>query len=157
MKDKGKSLEGLALLLPQLSRQRGWEEQLDLHSIFLNWSEILDKEIAEHCRPLKIVKKQLWIEVENSAWMQQFQYQTVFILDMLNKSLKRTRLQGLRFCVAEKREGDGEEAEPVLRYVQPPPEDIAAFESCTESIPDKAVRESLIRFWYLSQACKKES
>ncbi len=157
MKEMGKSLEGLALLLPQLSRQRGWEEQLDLHSIFVNWEDLLDKEISGHCRPLKIVKKVLWIEVENSAWMQQFQYQTVFILDELNKSLKRTRLQGLRFCVAEKKEGDEAEAEPVLRYVQPAPEDVAAFESCTESIPDKDVRDALLRFWYLSQACKRES
>ena len=42
----------------------------------------------------------LWIEVENSAWLQQFQYQTVQLLDVFNQSLKKSQLQGLRFCVA---------------------------------------------------------
>ncbi len=149
-------LQGLAALLPQLSRQKNWEEQLDLHSLFLHWHELLDSDITDHCQPLKIVKKVLWVEVENSAWLQQFQFQTVLLLDILNKSLRISTLKGLRFCLAKKERDAENVAEPVLRYVQPPAEDVATFERQVESISDKDVRESLIRFWYLSQACKKE-
>ena len=153
---KKNTLDGLATLLPQLSRHHGWEEQLDLHSLFLHWHELLDSEITDHCQPLKIVKKVLWVEVENSAWLQQYQFQTVLLLEILNKSLRISTLEGLRFCVAEKEKDDGIQDAPVLRYVQPPAKDVAAFERQVESISDKDVRESLVRFWYLSQACRKE-
>lgn len=156
MKKNANVLQGLGNLLPQLSQQRGWEEQLDLHSIFVRWDELLDCEITEHCQPLKIVKKVLWVEVENSAWLQQFQFQTVLILDILNKSLRIARLKGLRFCVAEKERHAKKKDEPTLRYVQPSPEDIADFAQQTGSIPDKDVRDALMRFWYLSKACRKE-
>lgn len=149
-------MQGLALLLPQITRQRGWEEQLDLHSIFVNWQDLVDEDMAAHCRPLKIVKRVLWLEAENSAWLQQFQYQTVFTLERLNNSLKKSRLKGLRFCVAEKPVDDAGNSEPVLSYVRPSDDDIAAFESCVGSISDKAVRDALLRFWYLSKACRKE-
>lgn len=156
MKKDNKQLQGLVNLLPQLSKHRGWEEQLDMHSLFVRWSELVDRDVSMHCKPLKIIKKVLWVEVENSAWLQQLQFQTVPLLDILNNALHISRLEGLRFCVAEREQVEKVETGPVLRYVPPPAEDLAAFERQVESIPDKEVREALIRFWYLSQACKKE-
>lgn len=149
-------LLGLRHLLPHLSRGQGWEEKLDLHSIFVHWDELLDTETASHCRPQKIVQNVLWIEAENAAWLQQFQFQTVYILDTLNKSLRLSRLKKLRFYVAEKPFPQKDEVEPPLRYVQPHTRDVALFEEQIASIPDTEVRESLLRFWYISQACKKE-
>ncbi len=156
MKNNSNTLQGLENLLPQLSNQRGWEEQLDLHSIFVHWDELVASEIAEHCQPLKIVKKVLWIEVENSAWLQQLQFQTVLLLDIFNKSLRFSRLKGLRFCVAEKERIKGEKKKSSLRYVQPPAEDIKDFEQQAGSITDQNAKDALVRFWYLSQACRKE-
>ncbi len=153
---KKHTLDGLANLLPHFSRQRGWEEQLDLHSLFEHWYDLLDSEITDHCQPVKIVKKVLWVEVENSAWLQQFQFQKMLILDMLNKSLRLSTLKDLRFCMAEREHDVAEEDGPLLRYVQPPAKDIAAFEQQVESIADKDVREALLRLWYLSHACRKE-
>lgn len=156
MKKNKKQLQGLVHLLPQLSKHRGWEEQLDMHSLFGRWAELLDRDTALHCKPLKIVKKVLWVEVENSAWLQQLQFQTVPLLQILNNALSISRIEGLRFCVAEHEKAEKSETGPVLRYVPPPAEDLAAFERQVESISDLETREALIRFWYLSQACKKE-
>jgi len=156
MKKNKPTLLGLENLIPQLSQQRGWEEQLDLHSVFVHWHELLDSEITNHCQPLKIVKKVLWIEVENSAWLQQLQFQTVLLLEILNKSLRITKLKGLRFCVVEDERQAEKKPEQVLSYVQPPARDIARFEEQAAGIPDQDVRDALVRFWYLSQACRKE-
>lgn len=155
MKKDDKQLQGLVHLLPQLSKHRGWEEQLDMHSLFVRWPKLVDRDTALHCKPLKIVKKVLWVEVENSAWLQQLQFQTVPLLEILNNALSISRLEGLRFCIAEK-EKEKAGTGPLLRYVPPPAEELAAFERQVESITDKETREALIRFWYLSQACKKE-
>jgi hypothetical protein len=156
MKKNTATLMGLENLIPQLSQQHGWEEQLDLHSIFVNWHELLDSDITDHCKPLKIVKKVLWIEVENSAWLQQLQFQTVVLLEILNRSLRVSMLKGLRFFVEEEGRKIKKEPEQVLSYVQPLACDIARFEQQVEGISDKDARDALVRFWYLSHACKKE-
>ena len=156
MKKNKTTLESLVNLLPQLSRQQGWEEKIDLHTVFTRWHSLLDEETAAHCQPLKIVKKVLWIEVENSAWLQQFQYQAVQLLDVFNQSLKKSQLQGLRFCVAGQEKKKDKEPEIVLRYVQPAEEELALFERQIASIPDADAREALLHFWYLSHACRKE-
>ena len=156
MKHTESTLEGLVNLLPQLSRQQGWEEKIDMHTVFTRWHDLLDEETAAHCQPLKIVKNVLWIEVENSAWLQQLQFQTVQLLDVFNQSLRKSHLQGLRFCVAGQERKCAREQEIVLRYVPPPDEDLARFEQQIESIPDADAREALLRFWYLSHACRKE-
>ncbi len=153
-KEKKNTLLGLKNLLPQLSQQRGWQEQLELHSVFVAWENLLDIEITAHCKPLKIVKKVLWAEVENSAWLQQFQYQSAFILKSLNQSLDTTKLKGIRFYVAEK-EFEEEKKEAPLRYVPPPAQELADMEEQVSSIVDKDSREALLRFWYLSKACKR--
>ena len=155
MKKKEPLIE-LATLLPQLTRQRGWEEQLDLHSVFLHWSELLEKDISVHCRPLKIVKKTLWVEVENSSWLQQLQFQSTTLLKTLNDSLRISTFEGIHFCLPEKGRIEEKKDSSSLYYRQPPARDVALFEQQVESIPDKDVKESLVRFWYLSQACRKE-
>ena len=146
MKNKKDTLQEVGGFLSQLSRQNGWQEKLDLHSVFRRWEKLLDSEITMHCRPLKIVRKELWIEVENFAWLQQFQYQSVLILDALNQSLQISKLKGLRFFVAEKA-FEKEEEEVLLRYDPPPAEEVAAFEEQVASIADEASREALLRFW----------
>lgn len=153
-KEKKNTLLDLRNLLPQLSQQRGWQEQLELHSVFLAWENLLDREVTAHCKPLKIVKKVLWAEVENSAWLQQFQYQSAFLLKCLNQSLDTTKLKGIRFYVAEK-EFEEKKKEAPLRYVPPPAQELADFEEQVSSIVDKDSREALLRFWYLSKACKR--
>lgn len=156
VKNNKNPLLGLEKVLPNLSQRRGWEEQLDLHSVFLRWDELLDREITDHCRPLRIVKKVLWLEVENSAWLQQFQFQTVLLLDILNKSLRISKLKGLRFCLEKKDLNLVKKQETVLSYVQPSAEELCNFEQQAEGIADKDVRDALVRFWYLAHACKKE-
>jgi len=62
----------------------------------------------------------------------------------------------LRFVLAEKENNEKAKKKPTLRFVQPPADEIAAFERQVASIPDKDSREALVRFWYLSKACRKE-
>ncbi|MGI9570435.1 MAG: DUF721 domain-containing protein [Desulfobulbia bacterium] len=146
--------KGVAAVLPKLMRERGWEKQLDLHSIFPRWQELVGDEVSDHAHPLKIVRGTLWIEVENSSWMQHLQYQKIELLDLLNQSLRLTRLSDIKMVLPVGKKGSAKEPEHSVSFVSPDEAKIAAFEQQVSCIADEKCREALMQFWYLSQACK---
>ena len=145
----------LADVLPHLIRDRGWELQLDLHSIFLDWQGLVGPETAACCRPLKISRGVLWVEVDSSAWLQQLQFQRYHILETLNASLKKSTLHDIKLALPKGRKVKASEGGPSLRFIPPPVEEVAAFERQIAFISDEKCREALMRFWYLAHACKK--
>ncbi|MFW2368335.1 MAG: DciA family protein [Desulforhopalus sp.] len=148
----------IAELLPSLVHDKGWEKQLDQHALFLEWQERVPEDVAKYAEPLKIEKGVLWVEVENSSWMQQFQYQKLEILDRLNETLRVARLKDLRLVLVK-----GRDKEPVAKkdfgisFIRPSKEKIAAFEKQVECISDEKCRDALMQFWYLAQACKRKN
>ncbi len=148
-------------VLPDLLRQRGWEYQLDLHSIFPRWPELVGEEMSEHARPLKIEKEVLWLEVDNSSWMQQFQYEKMELLEALNRGLRISRIKDIKMTLPKGKKGktgpSGHQSGPSIEFVRPSEEKVAAFKRQTEFIADEKCREALMQFWYLAQACKRKT
>ncbi len=137
-------------------RDKGWEHKLDQHRVFVDWQELVDDLTAAHSRPLKVVKDVLWVEVDNSSWMQQLQYQKFYLLETLNGYLKISFFSDIRFVVeGEKRETVAKK-EPKIRFVPPSPAEVERFKKQINSIEDEKIKESLMRLWYLSQACRKD-
>jgi hypothetical protein len=147
----------IAGVLPAILRDNGWERQIDLHSIFPNWRKLVGDEVFEHARPLKIEREVLWIEVENSSWMQHFQYQKVELLDNLNRFLRLSTLRDIKM-VLPKDEVWQKPAKPApkVRFVRPSAEKVAAFQRQVACIADEKCREALMQFWYLAEACQRE-
>ncbi len=151
---KKKEEKVIAGVLPTLMRERGWEKQLDLHSIFPRWQELVGKEVSDHAQPLKIVRGTLWLEVENSSWLQHLQYQKIELLDVLNQSLRLTRLSDIKMALPTGKKKSAEEPDYSVSFVRPDEKKIAAFEQQLSCVADEKCREALMQFWYLSQACK---
>ncbi len=145
----------MAAILPGVLSHRGWQAQIELHSIFPHWNEVVDETTAAHTEPLKIVKGTLWVEAENSAWLQQFQFQKMFLLKSINTFLKGEKIRDIRF-VLQQVEQKVQDDKPPLRFVAPPPDEVKNFEEQASYIEDKEVRDALIRLWYLSKACVRE-
>jgi len=146
--------KGVAAVLPTLMRERGWEKQLDLHSIFPRWQELVGEEVSDHAHPLKVVRGTLWMEVENSSWLQHLQYQKIELLDLLNQSLRLTRLSDIKMVLPVGKKKSAKEPERSVSFVRPDEKKIAAFEQQVNCIADEKCREALMQFWYLSHACK---
>lgn len=156
---KKKFAEKVSGILPDISRSKGWEVKLDLYSIFPRWEELVGEQVANCTRPWKFEKTVLWIEVENSAWMQQLQYEKIGILERLNAALRFTRLTDIRMVLPKPSQNrfPDQKAEPQkIQFVRPPQEDVKAFREKVDGIDDSDCREALFRFWYLSMACKRE-
>ena len=61
----------------------------------------------------------------------------------------------IRFVVGEKAREPLEEAQQALTYIPPAPERVEKFRAQISAIEDEDIRESLMRLWYLAQACRK--
>jgi len=155
--------ESLSRLIPSLLQDRGWEVQLDLHSIFPRWKELVGEEMSEHTQPLKIERGVLWLEVSNSSWLQQLQYEKLELLDTLNSCFRLSHLKDIKMVLPKGRTGNpgkmyaSGESGAVIEFVKPSEEKIAAFQRQVECIADEKCRESLMQFWYLAQACKRKT
>lgn len=151
----------ISRLIPNLLHDKGWETQLDLHSIFLKWKELVREEMSEHAQPLKIERGVLWLEVANSSWLQQFQYEKLELLDTLNRSLRLSSLKNIKMVLPKgktcKTKRSEQESEPSIKFVKPSEEKIAAFQRQVECVADEKCREALMQFWYLAQACQRKT
>jgi hypothetical protein len=144
------NFKGLSELIPAVSRFHGWQKKLDQHMVFLHWHKIVDKEIADHASPVKIVKNVLWLGVENSAWQQQMQYQKTYLLTVINRVLKKTFIDDIRFCLLP------DTLKPAKVKDKPPckppsSEAITAFSQMAATIKDEKSRQALMDFWYASK------
>jgi len=153
--------DSLSRLIPRLLQDNGWEIQLDLHSIFPRWKELVGEEMNEYAQPLKIDKGVLWLEVANSAWLQQLQYEKLDLLDTLNSCFRLSRLKDIKMVLpkgnSEKAKASDRDSGTVVEFVKPSDEKVAAFQRQVECIADEKCRESLMQFWYLAQACKRKT
>jgi len=151
----------ISRLIPNLLHDKGWEIQLDLHSIFPRWKELVGEEMNEYAQPLKIERGVLWLEVANSSWLQQFQYEKLELLDTLNRSLRLSSLKDIKMVLPKGKTGktkmSDQESEPSIKFVKPSEEKIAAFQLQVECVADEKCREALMQFWYLAQACKRKT
>lgn len=138
-----------------LIREKGWEKKFDQHRVFPVWKELVDEDTASHSRPLKVVKDVLWVEAENSAWVQQLQYQKIYLLETLNAYLRASVFTNIRFVVQEKPQDEVTEKTRSITFVPPPGEEVEQFKNQISFIEDEETRESLMRLWYLSRACRR--
>jgi hypothetical protein len=115
----------------------------------------------EYAQPLKIERGVLWLEVTNSSWLQQFQYEKLELLDTLNRSLRLSSLKDIKMVLPKGKTGktkmSDQESEPSIKFVKPSEEKIAAFQRQVECVADEKCREALMQFWYLAQACKRKT
>ncbi len=144
-------------VLPRLSRNMGWQKQLDLHSIFINWKEIVGEDFKDHAEPQKVERGVLWLEVENSSWLQHFQFAKMELIESLNRRLKLNSIKDIKMVLPKGEvKKNLEKPGPVVTFVRPSAAKISAFQRQVECIADEKCREALMQFWYLAEACKRE-
>ena len=112
-------------------------------------------EMADHATPEKIVKNVLFVQVENSAWIQQFQYRKMELLDIFNGHLKLSQLSDIKFKPATKKQREKKEEKGGIQFISPSSEEQEAFRRQIAIVDDEKIRESLMRLWYLDHACKR--
>lgn len=152
---KIKKTGAVSTVLPDIVDHKGWRMKLDMYSFFPIWHKVVSENVACCSRPLKIVKDTLWLEVDNSTWMQQLQFEKKHILNDINATLKISRIRDIKFVLPQDEDENTKKRDQSLSFVSPDPEALQKFEQQVGVIEDDAIRESLIRLWYLSKACRR--
>lgn len=149
-----KKPQALANLLPKIACEQGWQQQLDSHRLFLHWNTLVDTTTSTHARPLKIVGNVLWLEVANSAWMQQLQFQKIQLLETLNETLRLSRLADIRFTLADDSKTK-EPDKPKVSFTQPNAAARDAFHEQISTVENETIRDALMSLWYQSHSCRR--
>lgn len=68
-------------------------ERLHDLSIWIRWEEIVGKELARCCRPLRLINKTLTLTVSSAPWMQQLTFMREDIRRAVNKAVAEERVE----------------------------------------------------------------
>jgi len=150
-----KAPQAIASLLSKITCDQGWQQQLDSHRLFLHWDRLVDTDTSAHARPLKIVGDVLWLEVTNSAWMQQLQFQKIQLLEMLSEPLRLSRLTDIRFTLADNSGTKGPD-KPKVSFTQPDTAEREAFHEQVATVENETIRNALMSLWYQSHSCRRK-
>ena len=159
MKQKKKPIP-ISSLLGELIRKKGWKKQLNRNRVFLIWDELVGPQIAHHAQPQVIRGKVLWINVSDSVWIQQLQFQKIMILEQINRNID-TSIEDIRFSIDSSLDRPLPEPEPEpepapVKY-KIDPEKKARMEELFSSVENKEVRQAMERLWLkLDKANKKQ-
>ena len=74
-------------ILAQIEQQPGWEKYQEYCQVLECWQKIVNKQIAEHTRPLYITRQIFWVATVSSVWAQELSLQRYSLLGKLNNQL----------------------------------------------------------------------
>jgi hypothetical protein len=151
MRERGK-ITGMAALLTTLTADRKWTRALNRHRLFEFWDEAVGREVAAHARPQVIRGSVLHVEVTDSVWMQQLQFQKGLLLEALNLRLGEEGLADIRFVLKSCKTFAEPPPPPPRRPPPPDPIKLAGFEKFLAGIKDEEIRTCLKKIWLAQQS-----
>jgi predicted nucleic acid-binding Zn ribbon protein len=77
--------EKIDTILKSVVHGLGWEKGLLHQQVIASWADIVGKEISIRTNPLRVRGSKLFVEVENSTWMNHLHYLKPEILKKLNE------------------------------------------------------------------------
>lgn len=158
MKQKKKPVP-VSSLLSELIQKKGWKKQINRNRIFLIWDQLVGPEIAHHAQPQVIRGKVLWINVSDSVWIQQLQFQKIMLLEQINRNID-TSIEDIRFSIDSSLDRPLPEPEPtpVSRKYKIDPEKKVQMKKLFSSVENKEVRRAMEKLWLkLDKSNKKQS
>ncbi|MBI3128853.1 MAG: DUF721 domain-containing protein [Candidatus Tectomicrobia bacterium] len=132
-----------ARLLGDMRRQEPWGRKLFRHRVFQVWEGAVGKSLARVARPAAVRGARLFVEVSDSAWLQELKLREKDLLAGLNAALGTEEFKALTF-----RLGEWEPDALAARAEAPGPtpasisaEDEPAIEAALKGLGDPELRE----------------
>ena len=148
-----KKMMDMKTVLAELFREKNWEARLGMHAVFGFWDEVVGDDIAVCARPSLIRGTVLWLDVSDSVWMQQLQFQKNLLLEKINLRLTGTKLTDIRFQLDTSlgRPVSEEVEKTAKRKTEPDRKQREHLEEMLDSLEDEEMKESMRRIWLKMQ------
>jgi predicted nucleic acid-binding Zn ribbon protein len=89
-------------ILPRVLEIMGLDDKFEEARLLRGWAEVVGPVIATKSRPRMLRDGILFIEVENSVWMQELWFHQQQILDRIRKEYPKVEVKGIRLEVERK-------------------------------------------------------
>jgi predicted nucleic acid-binding Zn ribbon protein len=76
---------------------RGWEQPLAAARVFTDWAQLVGEDVSVHCRPDSLVRGELRVEAESTAWATQLRLLSATVLARLVAQLGPEVVTSVRF------------------------------------------------------------
>lgn len=128
--------------------------------VFLLWDRIVGKDIAVHAQPHVVRGRTLWLNVSDSVWMQQLQFQKMTILERIKQVLSGSSINDIRFqldtSLGQSRPRP-EQQSPEPRSTPPDPQKKEKFDEMISTLKDEEMRQAMKRLWLKIEQARARS
>lgn len=144
-------MQAFSGLVADIRRRERWGRRLSRHPVFLIWKAAVGEGIARGARPVFVKNGTLWVEVGDSAWLQEMEMRSDGLIEALNARLEKKKLKALRFRVGQsKSEPANAWGERPARPAPPAWTEIGksdrhAIDDALEDIPDAELKGKVVR------------
>jgi predicted nucleic acid-binding Zn ribbon protein len=83
-------------ILPRVLELMGLDDRFEEARLIQGWAEVVGPVIANKSRPRVLRDGILFIEVENSVWMQELWFRQRQIIECLKKEFPKVEVKGIR-------------------------------------------------------------
>jgi predicted nucleic acid-binding Zn ribbon protein len=83
-------------ILPRVLEIMGLEDKFEEAKLVKGWEAVVGAVVASKSRPRTMREGILYIEVENSVWMQELWYRQKQIIERIAKEFPKVRVTGIR-------------------------------------------------------------
>ena len=91
-----KSSARVGEILPRVLELLGLDNKFEEVKLMRGWAEVVGPVIAQRSRPRMLKDGILFIEVENSVWMQELWFHQKQIVDRIKKEYPKIEVKGIR-------------------------------------------------------------
>ncbi|OGL61072.1 MAG: hypothetical protein A3J27_08235 [Candidatus Tectomicrobia bacterium RIFCSPLOWO2_12_FULL_69_37] len=142
-----REMADFARLLGDLRRREPWGRKLSRHRVFRVWEAAVGGALARVARPAAVRHKRLFVEVNDSAWLQELKLREAELLGRLNEALGAEEFTALTLRLGEWAPEAGWTGgdSPAPSPARIAAEDEPAIEAALAGLGDPELRESAER------------
>lgn len=158
MRKKIRRPSGVGHILEKVIKNLGIAGQVHLVRIMTGWEKILGPPVSRVTFPRDLKAKTLFVDVENSVWLQQLSFMDSMIMEKINAFIGSKVVNKIRFGVGalpERSVDEGKDQAEALEDMELSNEDLDEIRDCAEAVSDLELRKTLRRILMKDRKLKK--
>jgi hypothetical protein len=148
---------GIGGILEKVIKNLGISGPVKLIRIMTRWEKILGPPICRITFPKDLKGKTLFVDVQDSVWLQQLAFMDKMIMEKVNKAIGSKAVEKIHFSVGPIPESPGpvEDQKWALEEIMLNNEDLDEISECVSGVTDLELKKSLRRIMGKDKKLKK--